>query len=137
MPREQLRSGETLWRATGAPPVSCEPLDGAIRCEVAIVGAGITGALLAHALSREGVETVLTDKATIGTGSTAASTGLLQYEVDTPLAELIGKVGEAAAVHAYRRGLKAIDEIEMLTGELSTDCEFARRSTLCLASRAA
>jgi glycine/D-amino acid oxidase-like deaminating enzyme len=68
-------------------------------------------------------------------GSTAASTGLLQYEVDTPLVELIQKVGETHAVHAYRRGLAAIDEIERLVAELGDPCGFTRRDSLYFASR--
>jgi glycine/D-amino acid oxidase-like deaminating enzyme len=74
------------------------------------------------------------DRRELGTGSTAASTGLLQYEIDAPLVDLIKTVGEAHAVHAYRRGLAAIDEIEHLVESLADDCGFARRSTLYFAS---
>ena len=77
----------------------------------------------------------LLDKGPPGEGSTAASTGLLQYEVDTPLSALIRKVGKDRAVHAYRRGLRAIDELEELTGELGESCGFFRRKSLYFASR--
>src|SRR5262245_24399779 len=137
MQHEHLRSGTSLWRATGVEPVACPRLEGAIGCEVAIVGAGITGALVGYLLSQAGVNVVLIDRESVGLGSTAASTGLLQYEVDTPLTGLIAKVGEAKAVHAYRRGLQAVGELEGLAGELSADLGFARRSTLCLASEEA
>ena len=101
---------------------------------MAVVGGGITGALVSHLLVKQGVDTVLVDREEVGLGSTAASTGLLQYEVDTPLVELIQKVGERNAVHAYRRGLSAIDELESLVGELNQACGFARRPALYLAS---
>lgn len=134
MNQDSLHSGRSLWRALGGEPLRGASLEGDQRCEVAVVGAGITGVLLADQLSLIGVDTILLDRETIGTGSTAASTGLLQYEIDTPLVDLIRMVGEHRAVHAYRRGLEAIDELESLISELDENCDFARRSTLCLAS---
>jgi glycine/D-amino acid oxidase-like deaminating enzyme len=129
-----LRSGISYWQTLGLQPVASSPLAGNVKCEVVVVGGGITGALIAYRLVKEGVDTVLIDKRDLGTGSTAASTGLLQYEVDTPLVDLISKVGEANAVGAYRRGLKAIDEIDQLTVELGCGCGFVRRESLYFAS---
>ncbi|HEX3999862.1 MAG TPA: FAD-dependent oxidoreductase [Pirellulales bacterium] len=129
-----LRSGISFWQASGPPPVAAPPLAGDAKCEVLVVGGGITGALIAHRLVKEGIDTLLIDRRDLGTGSTAASTGLLQYEVDTPLVDLIAKVGEKNAVQAYRRGLSAIDEIELLTQELGDDCGFNRRPSLYFAS---
>ncbi len=129
-----LRSGTSFWQAFDPPPLAAPPLAGDTACEVLVVGGGITGALIAHQLIKVGVDTVLIDRRDLGTGSTAASTGLLQYEVDTPLVELIQKVGQANAVHAYRRGLAAIDEIEQLTRELGGDGGFVRRPSIYFAS---
>jgi hypothetical protein len=49
--------------------------------------------------------------------------------------ELIGTVAEAHAVRSYRLGLKAIDTLEPLSGELKDDCRFERKTSLYLASR--
>jgi glycine/D-amino acid oxidase-like deaminating enzyme len=111
-------------------------LAGDQRCDVLVLGAGVTGALLAYRLAREGVDVVLVDRRDVGRGSTAASTGLLQYEIDTPLVDLIEKVGRAHAVAAYRRGVTAIDEIEQLIDECDDRCGFRRRETLYFASSA-
>jgi glycine/D-amino acid oxidase-like deaminating enzyme len=132
--RHALRTGTPLWRAIGQPAIDAYSVDKDIRCEMAIVGGGITGALIGNTLAKAGVDTVIVDRDDLGIASTAASTGLLQYEIDTPLNELISQVGEANAVHAYRRGLQAIDEIEELVSQLSSDCGFRRRWTLCLVS---
>ena len=75
-------------------------------------------ALVAYHLAEEGVDTVLLDKRDVGTGSTAASTSLLQHEIDTELADLIGRVGEADAVRAYQLGIEAIDRVEELVMRL-------------------
>ena len=129
-----LRSGICYWQTLGLPPAEAPPMAGDATCDVAVIGGGITGALIAYRLVNEGVDTILIDKRDLGTGSTAASTGLLQYEIDTPLVDLIAKVGQKNAVHAYRRGVNAIDEIEQLTHELGDSCGFARRPSLYFAS---
>ena len=114
--------------------MTCDSLDGRVACEVVVIGAGITGALVSDMLIRAGIDTVLVDQGAVGAGSTAASTGLLLYEVDVRLVELIQQVGEAQAVHAYRRGLQAIAEIEQLASELGDQCAFVSRNALYLAS---
>lgn len=136
MKQTALRSGESHWRANGPAPIECSPFEGSGRCEVAVVGTGITGTLIGYQLSKAGVDVILCDKGVVGAGSTAASTGLLQYEVDKPLVELIDAVGEVHAVHAYRRGQQAIDELEILASQIDPGnrCGFSRRATLCLAS---
>lgn len=130
-----LRSGLTLWQLLGpaAQPLGTRLLRDE-RCDVAVLGSGVTGALVALALVKAGVDTVLLDKRELGDGSTAASTGLLQYEIDTPLVELVDKVGVDNAVRAYRRGVLAIDEIERLTHELGEPCGFSRRESLYFGS---
>ncbi len=130
----KLRTGTPVWICDDNLHLATPPLTQDVRCRVAVLGGGITGALAAYQLVKRGVSVVLLDHREIGRGSTAASTGLLQYEVDTPLSELIKLVGENPAVHAYRRGLAAIDEIESIVGELGDTCQFARRDSLYFAS---
>ena len=101
---------------------------------MAIIGAGITGALAAEALAGEGVEVILLDRRDVASGSTAASTALLSYELDIELQELIARVGERAAVRAYQLSLAAIEGIARLSAEPGDDCGFARRPSLYLAS---
>ncbi len=101
-----LRTGVPHWRVNAPAAPSYSAASGDLHCEVAVVGGGITGVLLGHLFVRHGIDTLLLDKRQPGEGSTAASTGLLQYEVDMHLSDLIRKVGKDRAVHAYRRGLR-------------------------------
>ncbi|HEV8329002.1 MAG TPA: FAD-dependent oxidoreductase [Nitrospiraceae bacterium] len=130
-----LRSGHPFWFLKNGLLADYPSLKHDESCEVAIIGGGITGALVAYHLAHEGVETVLVDERDIGAGSTAASTALLQYEIDTELHELIGSVGEAHAIRSYRLGLEAIDMVEHLCGEMTDNCRFERKTSLYLASK--
>ncbi len=133
----KLRSGRPYWLDIDQGDASepkYQPLVGDARCQVFVLGGGITGAMLAYQLTKRGVDVLLLDQREFGHGSTAASTGLLQYEVDTPLNDLIGKVGQDHAVRSYRRGLRAVEEIEMLVAELGDPCGFSRRASLYFAS---
>ena len=130
-----LRSGHPFWLIKNGLLESYPALSHDESCAVVVLGGGITGALVAYQLVSEGVETVLLDKRDIGTGSTAASTSLLQYEIDTELSDLIPRVGESDAVRAYELGLEAIDKIEKLVRLLDDDCGFERRKSLYFASK--
>lgn len=128
-----LRSGETVWHLIdGTPPVHA-PLTTDARCDVVIVGGGITGALIAYELTRAGLECVLIDKRAIGGGSTMASTALLSYELDTPLFKLAELIGEAEAADCYRACHDALHGIASVVAELNTNCDFVRRQSYYLA----
>ncbi len=130
-----LRTGHPFWLVKNGFIGTYPALHADERCDVVIVGAGITGALIANELSEAGLNCVVLDQRDAGMGSTIASTALLQYEIDTELWELIERVGEQQAVRAYRLGLEAIDRIEELSGQLPTTCEFKRCESFYFASR--
>lgn len=103
------------------------------ECEVVILGGGITGALVADRLTKEGRDVIVLDKREVASGSTSASTALLQYEIDTPLTELIKLRGKTEAEEAYRACLESIGKIEQLCCELDDDCGFQRKESVYLA----
>ena len=97
-----LRSGYPFWLVQSGLVNTYPSLAADIRCEVAVIGGGITGALVAYHLVQAGIDTVVVDKRDIGWGSTSASTGLLQYEIDTPLHQLIDFLVNAFEDGFYR-----------------------------------
>lgn len=105
-----------------------------LNTDVAIIGSGITGALVAHELCSHGIHCSLFDKRAFSTGSSAASTAQLQYEIDVPLHKLLDKVSEKTAVVAYRSSLQSINDIEAVFRKTRIDAEFERRPSLYLAS---
>jgi glycine/D-amino acid oxidase-like deaminating enzyme len=104
-----------------------------LQCECAVVGAGITGALLADRLALLGKDVIVIDRRDACTGSTSASTALLQYEIDVSLIELREKIGNEAADRAYRNSHDSIDQIESIAESLDEDVGFARRTSIYLA----
>ncbi|CAN5662410.1 FAD-dependent oxidoreductase [soil metagenome] len=111
------------------------PLRGNLTCDVVVLGGGISGALVAERLSREGLDVVVLDKRHVGAGSTSASTALLQYEIDTPLIELTKMYGQADAERAYWLCHESIDAIEALVKSLGLEEIFQRKPSVYLASR--
>ena len=130
-----LRSGCIYWtdRKEDLAP-ACAPLDRDLETDVVVLGGGITGAMAAHYLTEAGVDVVMLDRRNVAQGSTAASTGLLQYEIDVPLVELTKKVGEKSAARAYLLGVEALGEFESLVNLIGEDCGFSRRRSLLLAT---
>ena len=104
------------------------------KADVAIMGAGITGALAGWHLAKSGFNVVILDKRHAGMGSTAASTSLLQYEIDVPLINLQKLVGKEDADKSYLLCRKAIDDLEEISNKLKLQKDFQRSPSLQLAS---
>jgi len=99
------------------------------KCDVAIIGGGISGALTAWHLTKAGIECILADSRTIGLGSTCASTSLLQYELDIPLHKLKKTIGEYKAVRSYQLCSEAIDKLIDIMNEINYGM-FQKRKSL-------
>ncbi|WP_254423360.1 FAD-binding oxidoreductase [Algoriphagus sp. A40] len=104
-----------------------------MNTEILVIGGGITGALISHALVEAGYEVMLIDRRDIAMGSSSATTSMLQYEIDVPLYQLSEMIGEAAAALCYRSGVQAILELEKLVKDQKIDCGFQMKESLYLA----
>ncbi|SEK79105.1 NAD(P)/FAD-dependent oxidoreductase [Parapedobacter koreensis] len=129
-----LHSGLAYWIVKNELFDYFHPLRDDFVIDVAIIGSGITGSLVAHELCMAGIPCAVFDKRTIATGSTAASTSQLQYEIDVPLCEMMDKVGEKTAVKAYHASLQSITDIEEVFHAIRVNPDFKRVSSVYLAS---
>jgi glycine/D-amino acid oxidase-like deaminating enzyme len=131
--RRNLRSGTTFWQArTPRVPLRSSP-DLAPFYDVVIIGAGISGALVADAISNGQRSVLVVDRRSPAAGSTSASTALIQWEVDVPLGELSRKIGKARAVKAYRATRKAVTELHAFVTRNKLQCDMIKRDTLLIA----
>lgn len=120
----KLVAGDMLWTNINKIPDKYTYLSNDIECDALIIGGGVTGAIIAYYLTKEGIDTVLVDKNIIGYGSTRASTAILQYEVDTDLYGLSHMIGEEKAAKCFELSEKAVFDIRDIVNELDDDCDF-------------
>ncbi|MEJ7590302.1 MAG: FAD-dependent oxidoreductase [Planctomycetaceae bacterium] len=104
-----------------------------VNCDVAVIGAGITGAMVAQRLSASGRSVVVLDGRDVCRGSTSASTALLQYEIDVALVEMAKMIGRSNAEQAYRLSHQSIDDLEKLVEEIGSGCGFRRKTSIQIA----
>lgn len=130
-----LKSGQPFWTTRSGLIRNYPPLTHDERCDAVVIGGGITGALVAFHLAEAGIDTIVLDKRDIARGSTSVTTALLQYEIDTPLHELVDMVGEDHAARSYLACRDGIDKIEALLLKINDNCEFTRKKSLYLASK--
>lgn len=130
--KRDLRTGRSLWSDSPGLGVPVRPLTAAISVDVAIVGAGISGAFMAHELSKDHSVAVL-DRRPPVMGSTLASTALLQWEIDLPLTALARKIGAANARRAYLRSRQAVDALKRIVAEERIVCGLKDKASLYLA----
>lgn len=129
-----LKSGTPFWPWRDGVPFNFPRLKRNVDCEIAVVGGGITGALIAHKFASAHFDVVVLDKRDVGWGSTAASTALLQYEIDTELQTLARRYGIDRAVATYRQCEAALDSLEGVAAEVE-HADYRRVRSLYIASR--
>jgi glycine/D-amino acid oxidase-like deaminating enzyme len=115
------------------PSVPVRPLTRDMETDVLVVGAGISGALVAEALSADGHRVVVVDRRGPVKGSTPASTALVEYEIDVPLTTLACQIGKTNAERAWQRSRLAVDDLKARTHALGIDCGLVARNSLYLA----
>ena len=128
-----LRTGRPVWSRYRASIPAAKHLARDINTEVLIVGMGISGAMIAEALTGVGLSVVAIDRRGVIKGSTAATTALIQYEIDTPLSLLSRKIGTDAARQVWRRSKLAVANLASAIGELNIRCNMMHRRSLYLA----
>jgi glycine/D-amino acid oxidase-like deaminating enzyme len=128
-----LHGGRAPWGRGFRPPRNF-PLSQSIKTDVLVVGGGITGSLAAQHLAARGVDVTVVDREQPGLGSTAASTAMLQWEIDCTLGELTEFYGFDRAAQLYRRSIAAVQGLAGLVEGLGFDCAFRPRSTLYISA---
>ncbi|CEG28815.1 NAD(P)/FAD-dependent oxidoreductase [Bacillus sp. B-jedd] len=129
-----LHSGSFFWRATFPEAPVYKPMDEDVMCDVLIVGGGSSGAQCAYYFADSGLDVVVIEKSTVGSGTTSATSALLQYSGGKMFSRLVNSFGIVYVTRHMQHLKGAIDEIEAAAGKVAIDFDFTRRDTLYFAS---
>jgi glycine/D-amino acid oxidase-like deaminating enzyme len=132
--QRDLRDGSAVWTRYAVPRIHGTRLTRSLRTDVAIIGAGISGSMIAQSLAECGIRPVIVDRRRGALlGSTAASTALLQFELDTPLIRLSTSIGRRNAEKVWIASRDAVNELRTRTHLLGIEAHFKSRPSLYLA----
>jgi glycine/D-amino acid oxidase-like deaminating enzyme len=126
-----LRGGRSSWIADSTDTAVTDALP-AGRVDIAIIGAGVMGTMLAERLTAQGRQVVLFDRRPPAQGSTAASTALVMWGSDVPLTHLAKTIGAAEAARRWRRVYAAVRSLADRIDSTGIDCGRIERPELYL-----
>jgi len=134
--QRRLRSGRSIWVPSGpaAQKRQYSSLSGTHETDLAIVGGGITGALVAHAFASAGVATTLVEAGLVSRGSTAASSALLLQEPDLELAQLEARYGRPASRRIWSVSQESVAQLIALVKRLRIRCHLDQAEAIYYAT---
>ncbi len=116
----------SVWHIKNETAAVRNPLSGEVKTDTAIIGGGIAGVLLAYRLQRQGIDTVILEADTAGSGTTGNSTGKITAQHGLIYGRLIREFGEAAAAEYAAVNSAAVAEYETIIQKEGIDCDFQR-----------
>ncbi|PYZ91653.1 FAD-dependent oxidoreductase [Salipaludibacillus keqinensis] len=131
-----LQSGTYYWPTTMPDAPSYPTLAEDINCDVLVIGAGTSGAQCAYYLADKNLDVIVVEKGTVGHGSTATNTALIQYSGEKMFIDLVNAFGEEYVGRHLQLCRQAIDQIEDAQTICPLSFEFTRRNSLNFASYA-
>jgi glycine/D-amino acid oxidase-like deaminating enzyme len=126
----QLTNGNLYWQKKAKIEKIYPYLTKDKSCDVLVVGGGITGAITAYFLAKEGAKVIVVEKNIIGYGSTSAATASLGYDLDINMSKLEKKIGNIQAKKIYDLSLNSIDKLEEIDSEFEKDTDFKRKDSI-------
>ncbi|MEN8076109.1 FAD-dependent oxidoreductase [Clostridioides difficile] len=101
-----------------------EELNGDIKTDILIIGAGIAGILVGYFLKKSGREVVLIDKSEIASGNTRNTTAKITSQHDLIYNKLIEEFGEKKAKQYAKANELAIKKYKEIIRERKIECDF-------------
>jgi gamma-glutamylputrescine oxidase len=110
----------------------CPPLNKDIKCDVLIVGGGMSGISAAVEFLKKGLHVVMIEKNIIGGSSTGKSAGFLTPDSELELHQLVRRYGIDAAREIWDAPCRGIDRIVNAIKKNEIQCGLAEQDSLFL-----
>lgn len=114
---EDVKLTQSLWLDTGYPRDKFPQAHGRIRCDVCIVGGGLSGIAAAEQLAAAGKDVVLVERDRILAGTTGNSTGKLTAQHGYVYADLLKQFGKDGARTYFEANEEAVRRGRDIAGE--------------------
>lgn len=121
LPREQ----SSYW-LDSAPASHFPRLQTDISCDVVIIGGGIAGLTVAYKLKQAGLKVAVIEKNTIGSGTTAGTTGKVTTQHGLIYAELVKHFGRKLSQQYADYSQQAFNDINTLIAKEKINCNWRR-----------
>ncbi|TQM92700.1 NAD(P)/FAD-dependent oxidoreductase [Roseinatronobacter monicus] len=121
------RAGEyppSYYAATATPPAACPALQGAVRADVCIIGAGYTGLSAALHLAERGYSVIVLEAHRVGFGASGRNGGQVSPGQRIEQDAIEGMVGQDDARKLWDIGLESRDLVRDLIARHDMDCPF-------------
>lgn len=113
---------QSYWQQSVSLPTYPALTDN-VKCDICIVGAGITGLTTAYLLAKEGYSVCLLDANRVLSGTTSLTTGKITAQHGLMYADLIDQFGIEYAKEYYEANERAKRLIEKLVADHSISCQ--------------
>ncbi len=101
-------------------------LNGSIKTNTAIIGGGLAGILISYELTKRGIDNIILEANTIGSGQTKNTTAKITSQHNIIYSKLIDKMGVSKAKQYALANELAISQYEKIIQEHNIGCDFER-----------
>ena len=119
---------KSIWIKNRILPI--KKLDKNIKCEILIVGAGLTGLLCAYELLKITKDIVIIDSDEIGMGASGRSTGKISSHHGLNYQKIFKYHGKEKTKLYYEENQKVIRKIKEIIDEYNIDCDFKEKDSI-------
>lgn len=125
---------QSIWSST-ENFLPREPLKGDLTTDAAVIGGGMAGILTAYFLKQHGVEPVVLEAKTVGSGQTRNTTAKITSQHGLIYHKLLETLGVETARACAEANQRAIQEYERIIQEHKISCWLSAKFSISSSSR--